>query len=201
MLHMMEWFNSLDPFLRIYWIITIISTITFLFVLIATMIGAETDDLGDVDAEIEGDTGAGFQFFTFKNLVAFFAIFGWSGIASLDAGNSHTVSIIISIICGSLMMLIMTALFYYISKLTSTGTLKMENALNSIGEVYLKVGAKRSSIGKVQIKIQGALRELEALTDYNEDLQQGNIIIVTAITNNGMLIIEPQNKKNHQSSL
>jgi membrane protein implicated in regulation of membrane protease activity len=165
----------------------------FLLVLITTLIGADSDDIGDVDAEIDADTGAGFQFFTLKNLVAFFAIFGWSGIASIDAGNSKATTISISIFCGLAMMSVMAALFYYISKLTSSGTLKMKNALNAIGEVYLTVGANRSKIGKIQIKIQGALRELEALTDHNEDLKQGKIIKVIEVTNNGLLIIEPQN--------
>jgi hypothetical protein len=86
----------------------------------------------------------------------------------------------------------MAAMFYYISKLTASGTLKMENALHAIGEVYLTVGAKRASIGKVQIKVQGSLRELDALTDYEEDLTQGNVVKVTQVTNNGILIIEPQ---------
>ncbi|AUC85910.1 hypothetical protein CW731_11680 [Polaribacter sp. ALD11] len=190
---MMEWFQELTSFQKTYWVITGVSTFMFLLVLITTIVGADTDDIGDVDAEIDGDTGAGFQFFTLKNLVAFFAIFGWSGIASMDAGNSKVVTVIVSVFCGLIMMFVMAALFYYISKLTSSGTLKMKNALNSIGEVYLTVGANRSRTGKIQIKIQGALRELEALTDHNEDLNQGKIIKVIEVTNNGTLIIEPQN--------
>jgi hypothetical protein len=86
----------------------------------------------------------------------------------------------------------MASLFYYISKLTSSGTLRMNNALHAIGEVYLTVGANRSRIGKIQIKVQGALRELEALTDHFEDLKQGKVVKVTEVTNNGILIIEPQ---------
>jgi hypothetical protein len=188
----MEWFQELSAFQKTYWVITGISTLMFLVVLISTFIGADADDIGDVDAEIDADTGAGFQFFTFKNVVAFFAIFGWSGIASIDAGYSIPVTILNSLACGLAMMSVMAAMFYYISKLTSSGTLQMENAVNSIGEVYLTVGANRSKIGKVQVKVQGALRELEALTDYNEDLVQGNVIKVIEVTNNGILIIEPQ---------
>ena len=188
---MMEWFTNLPSFLKTYWIITGASTLMFLFVLISTIIGADTDDIGDIDTEVDADTGAGFQFFTFKNLVAFFTIFGWSGIASIDAGNSNAITIIISLVCGLAMMFVMAALFYYISKLTSSGTLKMQNALNSIGEVYLTVGANRSKIGKVQIKVQGSLRELDALTDFDEDLKQGKVIKVIEVTNNGILIIAP----------
>jgi len=190
---MSEWFTTLTSFEKIYWFITGVSTLVFLFVLVTTFMGADGDDIGDVDAEIDADTGAGFQFFTFKNMVAFFTIFGWSGIASLDAGNSKTLTVIISVICGLIMMSIMAAMFYYISKLTSSGTLKIKNALNAIGEVYITVGAKRSRIGKVQIKVQGTLRELDALTDNEVDLIQGNVIKVVEITSNGILIIELQN--------
>jgi hypothetical protein len=90
------------------------------------------------------------------------------------------------------MMFVMAVLFYYMSKLTSSGTLKMKNALNAIGEVYLTVGANRSKVGKIQIKVQGALRELDALTDHDEDLTQGKVIKVTEVTSNGILIIESQ---------
>ncbi|CAA0146137.1 hypothetical protein [Tenacibaculum maritimum] len=189
---MIDYFSDLAPFQKVYWIITGISTLIFVGILISTFLGIEGDEVGGVDAEIEGDMGIGFQFFTLKNMIAFFAIFGWSGIASIDAGNTKVVTVLISVFCGLVMMFIMAMLFYYISKLASSGTLKMQNALNAIGEVYLTVGANRSSIGKVQIKVQGALRELEALTDDNEDLKQGKVIRVTEVTNNGILIIKPE---------
>lgn len=191
---MMDWFSELTSFQQVYWIITGISTLVFLIVLVGTFVGGDTDDIGDADAEADADTGVGFQFFTFKNTVAFFAVFGWSGISSLDAGNSNSTTIIISIACGLVMMTIMATLMYYMRKLNDSGTLKMNNAVGAIGEVYLTVGANRSSIGKVQVKVQGALRDLEALTDHDNDLIQGNVIKVIEVTNNGILIIEPQKK-------
>ncbi len=191
---MTEWFSELTSFEKVYWIITTISTLIFIFVLIGTFVGADGDDLGDADAEVDADTGVGFQFFTFKNTVAFFAVFGWSGISCLDAGYSKSTTVIISMLCGLVMMTLMAVLFHYMKKLNDSGTLNMNNALDSIGEVYLTVGANRTSIGKVQVKVQGALRELEALTDYDTDLVQGNVIKVIEVTNNGILIIEPQKK-------
>lgn len=191
---MTEWFSELTSFEKVYWVITAVSTLIFIIVLIGTFMGADADDVGDVDAEVDADTGGGFQFFTLKNTVAFFAIFGWSGISCLDAGYSKSTTIIISMICGLIMMTIMAVLFHYMKKLNDSGTLNMKNALHSIGEVYLTVGANRSSIGKVQIKVQGSLRELEALTDYDSDLIQGNVVKVIEVTNNGILIIEPQKK-------
>ena len=101
---------------------------------------------------------------------------------------------IISIFCGLFMMLVMSSIFYYFGKLQSSWTLKLKNALHQIGEVYLTVGKERSSIGKVSITIQGSLRELEALTEENRDLIQGDVVKVKEVTENGILIIELLNK-------
>ena len=88
----------------------------------------------------------------------------------------------------------MAALFYYLSKLQSSGTLHIKNALNQVGEVYLTIGASRAFIGKVSINVQGSLRELEALTDENINLTQGNVVKVKDVTDNGILIVELLNK-------
>ena len=95
----MEWFSKLELFSQIYWSIALIGSLVFIITIITSFIGGDSGDL-DTDAEIEADTGIGFQFITFKNLVGFFTLFGWSGIACLDAGYSKSTTITISIICG-----------------------------------------------------------------------------------------------------
>jgi hypothetical protein len=185
----------LSLFEKIYWITALISSGIILVLIVLALIGGDADDMGgDVDAEVEGDSGIGFQFLSFKNLMGFFTIFGWSGIACLDNGLSTSLTVIISVICGLIMMTAMAALFYYLAKLQSSGTLKLKNALNQIGEVYLTVGKNRSSIGKVSINVQGTLRELEALTDEKNDLVQGNVVKVNEVTDNGILIVQLLNK-------
>lgn len=193
---MQEWFSNLELFPKIYWVVALLGSLIFIITLILTFIGgdAEMDDVGDVDAEIDSDTGIGFQFITFKNLVGFFTIFGWSGIACLDAELSKPLTIIISSICGLIMMTIMAAMFYYMKKLNDSGTLNYKNAIDTVGEVYLTIGANRSKIGKAHVRIQGALRELEALTDSNTDLASGTVIKVKNVTSNGILIVQPLNK-------
>lgn len=190
---MLEWFNALAWFPKVFWMIAIIASFIFIVTIIMSFAGGDTEDFGDVDADIDGDTGIGFQFITFKNLVGFFTIFGWSGIACIDAGLSQTLTIIIAIGCGMVMMAIMAAMFYSMRKLSDSGTLDYNNALNQIGEVYLTVGANRSKIGKAHVRIQGALRELEALTDNPSDLKTGTVIKVKEVTSNGILIIEKLN--------
>ncbi|PSG90199.1 hypothetical protein [Aurantibacter aestuarii] len=190
---MLDWYSGLELFPKIYWSIALIASLFFIIIIILTFAGGESGALEDLDSEIDNDTGIGFQFITFKNLVGFFTIFGWSGIACLDAGFSNPITILISFVCGLIMMTIMAAMFYYMRKLNDSGTLVYKNAINQIGEVYLTVNAKRSKIGKVSIRIQGSLRELDALTDSETPLNTGTVVKVTEVTPNGILIIEKLN--------
>ncbi|RZN84680.1 MAG: hypothetical protein EVB11_01110 [Winogradskyella sp.] len=198
---MIEWFSNLEFFPKLYWSIALIGSLIFTVVMIMAFTGGDADDIEDVDTEIESDAGIGFQFLTFKNLVGFFTIFGWTGIACIDAGLSKPITIIISVLCGLLMMMIMAALFYFMSKLTDSGTLNFKNAIDAIGEVYLTIGADRSKIGKVSIRVQGTTRELEAMTDALTDLKTGTVIKVVDVTQNGILIVDQTRKPIEVSQL
>jgi hypothetical protein len=200
---MAEWFSNLEFLSKVYWLVAVIGSLIFTVVMIMAFLGGDADDIGDIDADI--DAGAGFQFISFKNLVGFFTIFGWSGIACIDAGLSTPLVIIISVISGLLMMVIMAALFYFISNLTDSGTLNYNNAIDAIGEVYLTIGADRSKMGKVSVNVQGSMRELDALPDSLTELKSGTIITVVDVTTNGILIvdrtrkpIEPLNPKTYE---
>lgn len=189
---MAEWFSNLDFLSKVYWLVAIIGSLVFAVVMVMAFTGGDADDIGDLDADI--DAGAGFQFISFKNLVGFFTIFGWSGIACIDAGLSTSLTIIISIISGLLMMAIMASLFFFISKMADSGTLNYNNAMDAVGEVYLTIGADRSKMGKVSVSVQGTMRELDALTDALTDLKTGTIIKVVDVTSNGILIVDQTRK-------
>ncbi|SFZ89852.1 hypothetical protein SAMN05428642_101598 [Flaviramulus basaltis] len=191
---MSDWFSNLDLLSKIYWLIAIIGSLIFTLVFILAFVGGDADEFDSVDSEIDGDAGIGFQFITFKNLVGFFTIFGWSGIACIEAGLSKPITFIISTFCGLVMMAIMASMFYLMRKLSDSGTLNYKNAIGAIGEVYLTIAANRAKMGKVTVTIQGASRELEALTDSLMELKSGTIIKVLDVTNNGILIVDQTRK-------
>lgn len=149
------------------------------------------EDGTDFEAD---DGGVGFQFFTFKGIVSFFTIFGWTGIICIDSGASTIITLLISTIAGIIMMFLTGALFYYMNKLVQSGTLKINKSVGLIGEVYLPIGAKRSSIGKIQLKVQGSLRELEAITDNKDDLATASIVKVKEVVSAELLLVEKLTK-------
>ena len=97
--------------------------------------------------------------------------------------------IITSLVAGLIMMSVMAAIFYFFSKLTDSGTMNIQNAVGGVGEIYLTVRAKRGNIGKVSLMVQGSLRELEAITDDEEDLKNGMVINVKEVINGNLLLI------------
>ena len=183
------WWDALELLEKIYWGIAIPFTIFFLLQLLLTLFGGDIPEDGGADFDVETDDGIGFQFFTLKNLVAFFTIFAWAGIACLDSGLSNGVSMVISFISGIAMMGVMGGLFYFLGKATESGTLQMKNAIGAVGEVYMEIKAQRGNIGQIQVQVQGTLRTLEALTDDKENLPQGTVVSVSEIANNNILIV------------
>ena len=179
---------------HVYWILALISTVLLLVIVATTFMGGGDADLDHVDTGVETDTGIGLQFFTFKNLVGFITMFAWSGLACMRSGLPNIVTVLISIVCGAAMMFVMAWLFKLINKQSESGTMQMKNAIGKVGEVYLTVGKSRSSMGKIQVEVQGSLRELEALTDEDSDLTQGNVVKVIEVISGDKLLVEKLKK-------
>ncbi len=189
---MAEWFGNMDYFEKMYWFFAIPSSLIFLIVLVMTIFGGDAVADGDMDVDIESDVdtdGGGFQFFTFRNLVAFFTIFSWSGLSCIKAGYSTSVTLTVSILCGLVMMFIMSSIFYFLTKMVENGTMRMSNAVGKTGEVYLPIKGNNQGFGKVQISIQGAVHEIQAITHDEEDLKVGTVVQVTKVIDNHILLV------------
>ncbi|MFO7657485.1 MAG: hypothetical protein R6W78_10490 [Bacteroidales bacterium] len=194
LLSMESWWGAMGNAEKIYWLIAVPSTVLFLVQLILTFVVGDVDhiaDASDHDVSFDHDQGIGFQFISIKNLVGFFAIFGWTGIAMLHGGKTIGATVFISAIAGILMMVIMASLMYYLGKLTEDSTLNLSNAIGKIGTVYLRIPSKRSGMGKVQLNVQG-FQTLDAITDDLEDIKTGAVIEVINTVNNEVLLVKKQ---------
>jgi len=192
-LQISDWWSSMEMVEKIFWSISVPFSLLFLIQIALTFVGGDIDDLsaeGDADAAVEGDTGIDFQFISLKNLIAFFAVFGWTGIICLDMGLGVGVSTLIATLAGLVMMLIMASILYFMGKLVEEGTLDLNNAKGKVGNVYLSIPANRKGMGKVQIEVQG-LQTLDAVTDSDSDIPTGAVIQVVDVLNDQILIVKP----------
>ena len=80
---------------------------------------------------------SGLHLFTLQGLVAFFAVFGWSGLLMLKSGMLPVASVILAIVFGIIAMVLIAAAMRAMMKLQSDGTLDIRNALGKSGTVYL----------------------------------------------------------------
>ncbi len=189
---MEEWWSSLGLFMQSVWCITLFASLVFVIQTIMTFIGMDTD--GGMDVDVSADTathGASgpFQLFTFRNFINFLLGFGWSIISFEKAIENQFVLIFVSAVIGVLLVMAVMAIFRFMSRMEQSGTINMANAVGCKGNVYLKIPGEKRGEGKVQISIQGAIREFDAMT-AGEELETGAPIRVVEVINDNTLLVE-----------
>ena len=189
---MEEWWSSLGLFMQSVWCITLFASLVFVIQTIMTFIGMDTDGGMDVDVSADttadGDSGP-FQLFTFRNFINFLLGFGWSIISFEKAIVNQFVLILVSAVVGVLLVMAVMAIFRFMSRMEQSGTIRVANAVGCKGNVYLKIPGEKRGEGKVQISIQGAIREFDALT-AGEELETGAPIKVVEVVNDSTLLVE-----------
>jgi hypothetical protein len=191
--HFNVWWDALMAMQKVYWMIAIPFSIIFILQLIISFFsgdGGGHDASAHDGASGDTDHGMPFQFFTLKNMIAFFTLFGWAGIACLNNGLGNVTAIIFSTLSGLAIMTIMASIFYFMSKMVESGNLDIKNALNKTGSVYIPVPANRSGKGKVQIKVQHSLREMDVVTDEEQIIPTGTLVVVTETLDGNLLVVK-----------
>ncbi len=141
LLDISSWWQGMDFFSKTFWSFALLFSLLFLIQLVMSFAGGDGDgSTGHADDAIGDDDGIGYQFFTIKNMVAFFTFFGWTGIAGINGGLSKGLTITLAVAAGAVVVLIMAFLFRSMSKLKQSGTLQINNAVGFLqtGEVLVK---------------------------------------------------------------
>ncbi len=136
------------------------------------------------DGHDHGLEAAGFRFFTVRGIVAFFCIFGWSGLTFYASGIETYLTVFLAIVCGLIAMLVIGLMFFAVKRLQSSGNIKYSNAIGKTAEVYIPIPANRGGKGKIMVMVQERLVEAEALSDEETMLKTGeNVKVVGNISN------------------
>jgi membrane protein implicated in regulation of membrane protease activity len=193
------WWNSINSFEQVFWYIAVPFSVILVIQMILTFSGISggSSDIGsgvhdgNISSEHHsGDLGQSFQFFTLRNFIAFFTIFGWSGITCINLGLSNILTVIISVVSGFIAMIIISLLFYFITKLAESGNSDIKDAIGKTGKVYIPIKANSTNTGKIQISYGGSLREVNAITKGSEDLTTGTLVKVMDNIGETTLIVE-----------
>lgn len=189
---MITWWTSLSTAMQVLWAITLSASLIFVIQTVMTFLG-----LGDHDADFDLDTSDGsfdadpsMNLLTFRNLVNFCMGFGWTAVLMHEKIQSNALLIIVSVIIGILLVTVVMWIFKWLSGMQQTGNIDVhKSAVGCEGKVYLTIPGERKGEGKVQITINNAVREYDAVTD-GETIPTGKAIKVTEVINDYTLLVE-----------
>lgn len=154
--------------------------------------GTVDDEPGQPDAaDGEGREKAGaLRLFSFRSIVAFFAVGGWTGIVAIDRNASPILSVVMAMSAGSIALFFVAWIIGAFLRMQQSGNIRMENAVGLDGEVYLTIPSK--GMGKVNVIVQERFCEFNAVTEAGRALKTGEKITVLGVASEGVLLVGPK---------
>ena len=194
------WWADLSPVMKLLWAVTLTASLIFIIQTVMTFLGADADSTDfdvDVDTSMDGadlsNIEGGSNLYTFRNLVNFFLGFGWAAILLQSSVKSTALLVILSVLVGVALVVAVMYLFKWLSSMQQSGNINVyKTAVGCQGKCYLVIPGERSGEGKVQITIQGAVREYNAVTD-GDTIKTGTPIKVVETINANTLLVEELN--------
>lgn len=154
--------------------------------------GGHCDACGEHNAGEHNHEGSGngLHVLTLRGIVAFFTLFGWSGLMFCQLNFHWFLALFLAVQVGIIGMVGVAFILREALRFQEDGTLDIRNAVGLPGSVYLTVPGERSGVGKVNVVVQEQLREFEAVTEEKEPIPTGADVLVTGITNGDTLIVK-----------
>ena len=211
---MIEWWNSLEPAMKVLWAVTLSASLVFVIQTIMTFLGAAGDSDFDINSDTDlivdiadgsvdvggspeagesGQLGTGMNLLTFRNFINFLIGFGWTAILLKDSVPALALRMLIAIVVGVVLVAVVMLLFKWLTNMQQSGNINVyKSAIDCEGSVYLTIPGGRAGEGKVQITINNAVREYAAVTD-GPTLKTGARIRVVEVVSANTLLVEEIN--------
>lgn len=184
-----NWWGDLSQTHQIFWAIATIFSLLFLIQTVLSFAGLEFDD---VDVGASADTGVStdsdFNLISVRSMIAFFMLFGWTGVLMLNANKEIWTTVIFASIAGMVGMVMVAYLLSVMTKFNESGNVDLHDAIFQTGEVYIPIPPAKSGEGKIHLKLQGAMKELRAITEGGGVPTGANVRILEVLDNNIMLV-------------
>lgn len=185
---MMEWFNSLDPALRVYWVVAGVASLIFIIQMVMTFVGVDAHDGLSADFDGDMDVSGPFQFFSLRNLINFLLGFGWGGVCFYDYFSSKLLVGIAAFLTGMVFFVLFFVIVKQLLKLSKDNTFRIEDTAGKTADVYLSIPGNKAGKGKIQISVKGAYHEIDAITE-GEKLPTGAKAKVVGILDSQTVLV------------
>ncbi|MBR3442245.1 MAG: NfeD family protein [Bacteroidaceae bacterium] len=192
------WFTALDGMQQMFWGCALVASTVFLVQMVLTMLGMDghdvdvdfdTADFGDMDSDTM-DMGGAVSLFSIRNMVNFFVGFGWAGISFNSLIPSPLLLVLVSVAVGCLFVWVFFLIKKQMKRFEANGAFDIKNCQGRTANVYLRIPGENAGKGKVQISVNGAFHEVDALTD-GEAIASGQKVRVVEIIDGETLRVSP----------
>lgn len=197
---------------EIYWGAAIFFSILFLWQLLATMFGHVGGGGETTDVSAGHDVGAGghdvaaghghdgavgaaesvasFKLLSIRSITAFGMLFGWAGVlyARQESPPPGNLIIVYSLLWGFVGMLIVSAIFYFLMRMTETGTRRLATCVGQRGLVYMDIPA--GGTGQVKTIVSGTVSFVPARAVGGEALKAETPVIVKRLLDSATVEVE-----------
>ena len=168
----------------------VLGGVLFLLWFALIMIGGITADVFDglfgTDFDAMG-ADASFKALTFQGIMAFMMFFGLGGLYVLEGDSSATtLAIVVGSLTGFGSMYGTGKLFQLFVSLQSDGTIDMDDAIGSVGTIYLRI--PEGGVGQIQVESGNAMRTYNAKTEDGQAMATGDFAEVIEVVSSTLIV-------------
>ena len=134
------------------------------------------------------DSVASFKLLSIRSVVAFGVLFGWAGVLYQRAKTPQNWTMLYSILWGLVGMLIVASIFYFLRRMTETGTPRIETSVGQRSTVYMDIPA--GGTGKVRTVVSNTVSFVSARTASGEALAAGTPVVVKRVLDSSTVEVD-----------
>jgi hypothetical protein len=200
---MQEWWAGLTGIVQFFYGMAAFFSVFFLWQMIGAFMGLDGDsmDMGgdvtdvpdDMDFEDVMESSEAFKVLSLRSIITFFTLFSWGGALYMSDGVPSGKAMGIASIWGLVGMFAIAGIFYFMGKMSETGTKDVATAKGKIATVYLDIPA--DGFGEIKTSVSGAVEHIKAKSVNGEALPAGTQVRVVQVVSQTLVGVEKLTEK------
>jgi hypothetical protein len=200
---MNEWWGGLSGTVQFFYGMAAFFSVFFIWQMIGAFMGLDGDSMDmagdvtdvpdDMDFEDVMESSEAFKVLSLRSIITFFTLFSWGGALYMSDGMSTGKAMGIASIWGLVGMFAIAGIFYFMGKMSETGTKDVATAKGKVATVYLDIPA--DGFGEIKTAVSGAVEHIKAKSVNGDALPAGTQVRVVQVVSQTLVGVEKLTEK------
>ncbi len=187
---LLESWGALNTAAQVFYAIGLLAGAVSIVLGVMSAVGLEHHDVVDLPDTLGWDAGGG-GIFSVKPLTGFLLGFGWAGGIASSAGLGLVASVAVALGTGAAVMGLVVALLRLLLGMRSDGTVRIADAVDAPGTVYVGLPPSRQAGGQVTVHFRGRQETYQALNASDRAIPSGERVRVVQVLDGQTVLVEP----------